>query len=112
MRIEGGEHSLDGRLRRFFVIDVAGIIAGDGGDCFVVVFFDLVGDAVRVFVFEEVKPLRFRPLPTVPPKMAATRINDRRGDRKLPVHPRPVSTGILQLACNFHWQNITQARLP
>jgi hypothetical protein len=30
------------------VIDVAGVVAGDGGDGFVVVFFDLVDDAVRV----------------------------------------------------------------
>ena len=48
MRIERREHSLDGRLSRFLVIDVAGIVAGDSGDCFVVVFFDLVGDAIRV----------------------------------------------------------------
>src|SRR5262245_39368699 len=48
MRIERREHSLNRSLRGFFVIDVAGIVAGDGGDGFVVVFFDLVDDAVRV----------------------------------------------------------------
>src|SRR5215213_5386823 len=47
MRIERRKHSLYRCLRRFFVIDVAGVVAGDSGDGFVVVFFDLVDDAVR-----------------------------------------------------------------
>src|SRR6185503_11267612 len=39
--IERGEHPLDGCLSRLLVIDVAGILQGDGGDGFVVVLLDV-----------------------------------------------------------------------
>src|SRR5215213_5182325 len=48
MRIERRKHSLNRGLRGFFVIDVAGVVAGDGGNGFVIIFFDLVDYAVRV----------------------------------------------------------------
>ena len=57
------------------MIDVAGIVVGNGGDRFVVVFFDVVGDAVRILMssMKRVRP-SFPPMPTVPPKIAATKI--------------------------------------
>src|SRR6185503_13141876 len=48
MRIERRKHSLNRGLRRFFVIDVAGVVVSDCRDGFVVVFFYLVVDAIRV----------------------------------------------------------------
>ena len=48
MRIERRQHSLNRSLRRFLVIDVAGVVARDGSDSFVVVFFNLVDYAIRI----------------------------------------------------------------
>ena len=93
MRIEGGEHALDGRLSRFLVIDVAGIIAGDGGDCFVVVFFDLVGDAIGIFVVRGAETTEFSAAANRAAKDGSYRNYERRFEDKLPVQPRFVVSG-------------------
>src|SRR6185503_9090399 len=49
MWIERRQHSLNRCLGRFLVVDVAGVVLRDRRDGFVVVLFDLVGDAVGRF---------------------------------------------------------------
>ena len=87
MRIERGKHSLNRSLRCSFVIDIAGIVGADSGDCFVVVFFNLVGDTIRV---PDVVGREVAQIPTAADRSAKNRRRHnqhRRAESKLFAHP-------------------------
>src|SRR6185437_222827 len=109
MRIERRKHSLNGGLRRFLVIDVAGVVGGNGGDGFVVVFFDLVDDAVRTLCVSGSKAAE---VATAADHAAENRRRENqngRAERETLVHPKFIVSwwrGFLEFAGDFHCQNI------
>src|SRR5688572_4068682 len=104
VRIERGQHALNGSLSGFLVVDVAGVVGSDGGDGFVVIAFDLIGDAIRLVCSE-------RGQTAEPASTADGTAEDRRhqdddgsSDRKLAAECS--ARVVLYLPCNFHARNI------
>ena len=109
MRIERRKHSLNRRLRGFFVIDVAGVVAGNGGDGFVVVLFDLVDDAVRALRVSGSEAAEAATAANRAAEYGSHQDQARRADREAFVDPKLVVSwwrGFLEFAGDFHCQNI------
>src|SRR5688500_15690045 len=105
--IERGKHALNRGLSCFLVIDLAGVVGGYRRDCFVVVAFDVAADSVSLLSADGSQAAETSSAADNAAKYCRHEDQRRGSDRELPAN-RPLSI-ILELLCDFHARNITQA---